>query len=142
MAGSGQLPSRGSSRAPAPVITTARESASAEMSSRVRRYTITMAFRTACFVAMIFVPGVFKWVLFGCALVLPYVAVLFANQANRRSDSKWARSTVVEPPGTYPEIGTGHEHDLDDAATDDRGAPGHADSHNGTNDRGRDDRVA
>jgi hypothetical protein len=119
MAGSGQLPSRGSSRAPAPVITTARESASAEMSSRVRRYTITMAFRTACFVAMIFVPGVFKWVLFGCALVLPYVAVLFANQANRRSDSKWARSTVAALPGPYPELGTGHEHDPN-AATDGR----------------------
>jgi Protein of unknown function (DUF3099) len=141
MAGSGQLPSRGSSRAPAPVITTARESASAEMSSRVRRYTITMAFRTACFVAMIFVPGVFKWVLFGCALVLPYVAVLFANQANRRSDSKWARSTVVEP-GPYPELGTGHEHDQDDPATDDPGAQGRAGRRDGTNDRSRDDWVA
>jgi hypothetical protein len=90
---------------------------------------------------MIFVPGVFKWVLFGCALVLPYVAVLFANQANRRSDSKWARSTVAELPGPYPELGTGHEHDSD-AATDDRGAPGRAGRRDETNDRSRDDRVA
>ena len=35
------------------VITNARTSTSEEMSGRIRRYTITMAFRTACFVAMI-----------------------------------------------------------------------------------------
>jgi hypothetical protein len=77
------------------------------MNSRVRRYTITMAFRTACFIAMIWVPGVFRWILFACALFLPYVAVVFANQANRRSDSRWAS---IEGPGGsegYRELGTG-----------------------------------
>jgi hypothetical protein len=89
------------------VITTARTGATAEMNSRVRRYTITMAFRTACFIAMIWVPGVLRWILFACALFLPYVAVLFANQANRRSDSRWAS---IEGPGDsegYRELGTG-----------------------------------
>jgi Protein of unknown function (DUF3099) len=66
-------------------ITDARSGASEELARRQRRYAITMAFRTACFIAMIFAPGVFRWILFGCAVFLPYVAVIFANQANQRS---------------------------------------------------------
>jgi hypothetical protein len=67
------------------VITDAQTGSSADMTSRIRRYTITMGFRTACFVSMIFVEGPFRWVLFAGAVFLPYVAVLFANQANRRT---------------------------------------------------------
>jgi hypothetical protein len=66
------------------VITDARTATSEEHSTRVRRYTITMAFRTACFIGMIFAPGAWRWVLFGCAVFLPYIAVLFANQAHQR----------------------------------------------------------
>ena len=66
------------------VITDARGAASQEQATRQRRYAITMAFRTACFIAMIFVPGVFRWVLFAGAVVLPYIAVIFANQAHQR----------------------------------------------------------
>lgn len=65
-------------------ITDARAGASEELAGRQRRYAITMAFRTACFIAMIFAPGVFRWILFACAVFLPYVAVIFANQANQR----------------------------------------------------------
>src|SRR3954466_11662395 len=72
-------------RSSAPVITDARMGTSEEMSSRIRRYTITMAFRTACFISMIFVHGPFRWVLFACAVALPYVAVIVANQANQRT---------------------------------------------------------
>lgn len=55
------------------------------MTQRVRRYTITMAFRTVCFlVAVIFAHGWLQWVLFGGALFLPYMAVLLANQANTK----------------------------------------------------------
>ncbi len=66
------------------VITDARTPTSEEHAGRVKRYAITMAFRTACFIAMIFVPGMWRWVLFACAVFLPYVAVLFANQAHQR----------------------------------------------------------
>lgn len=66
------------------VITDARTPASAEHDSRVRRYAVTMAFRTACFVSMIWVEGPFRWVLFAGAVLLPYVAVVLANQANQR----------------------------------------------------------
>lgn len=75
------------------VITSARVSTSEEMAGRMKRYAITMAFRTACFVAMIFVPGVGRWILFACAVFLPYIAVLFANQAHQRG-----MSTRPEPP--------------------------------------------
>ena len=67
-----------------PVITDARSAASQEQATRQRRYAITMAFRTACFIAMIFVPGGFRWVLFAGAVFLPYIAVIFANQAQQR----------------------------------------------------------
>lgn len=66
------------------VITDARSGTSQELSSRQKRYAITMAFRTACFISMIFVPGPFRWVLFAGAVFLPYVAVIFANQAQQR----------------------------------------------------------
>ena len=54
------------------------------MSNRVRRYTITMAFRMACFLGLFFVDGWARWALLAGAVFLPYVAVLFANQANQR----------------------------------------------------------
>jgi len=55
------------------------------MSRRIRRYTITMAFRTACFVSMIFVHGWARWVLLALAIFLPYIAVVAANQADQRT---------------------------------------------------------
>ena len=65
------------------LITDARMGTSEEMSSRIRRYTITMAFRAACFISMVFVDGVFRWVLFACAVVLPFIAVIAANQVDQ-----------------------------------------------------------
>ena len=112
MAGSAQVSSRAQGqRAQATLITDARSGASQEMSSRVRRYTYTMAFRTACFVAMIFVPGAFRWILFGCAVFLPLIAVVLANQANRRSASRWAAAPIPTPASDAPQLTTGHESD-------------------------------
>jgi len=65
-------------------ITSAHTGRSKELRTREKRYAITMGFRTACFVAMIFVPGTLRWVLFACAVFLPYVAVVLANQAHVR----------------------------------------------------------
>ena len=77
-----------------PVITDARSSSSRELSGRVRRYTITMAFRMACFLCMLFVEGWPRWVLLACAVFLPYIAVVMANQADQRT-----RAGKVEPGG-------------------------------------------
>jgi hypothetical protein len=67
------------------VITDAQTATSKEMSSRVKRYAITMGIRTACFISMIFVPGPLRWVLLAAAVFLPYLAVVLANQANTRT---------------------------------------------------------
>ena len=82
-----------------PVITDARGATSVEHDSRVRRYAWTMAFRTACFVSMIFVEGPLRWVLFAGAVFLPYVAVVLANQANQRhKPSKVNRADPTDRP--------------------------------------------
>ena len=96
-----------SHRGSAPLITDARMGTSDEMSSRIRRYTITMAFRAACFVSMIFVSGAFRWVLFACAVVLPFIAVIAANQVNQhfRSGKKMTHAL----PSERPQLTTGHD---------------------------------
>ncbi len=87
------------------VITDARTAKSAEMRSRVRRYTITMAFRMVCFVALIWVRGPAMWVLFACAVFLPYIAVIVANQANQRTKG---RRVAHGAPSDVPQLTTGH----------------------------------
>ena len=64
-------------------ITTAHAGASVDTSQRIRRYTVTMAFRTACFlVAVTVAHGWLQWVLLAGAVFLPYMGVLLANQAD------------------------------------------------------------
>lgn len=87
------------------LITDARSPASVEHDSRVKRYAWTMGFRTACFVAMVFVEGPLRWVLFAGAVVLPYVAVIVANQANQRSQP----SRLGVEPVDRPQLTTGPE---------------------------------
>jgi hypothetical protein len=70
-------------RGSAQLITDARTGTSDEMSARIRQYTITMSIRAACFISMIFVHGVFRWILFAGAVILPFVAVVAANQVNQ-----------------------------------------------------------
>jgi hypothetical protein len=93
-------------------ITDARPATSVDMSQRVRRYTVTMAFRTVCFlVAVIFAHGWLQWTLFGGALFLPYIAVLLANQANvkgiqrpvRRGAPEGAKQLTAAPSSQYVE---------------------------------------
>jgi Protein of unknown function (DUF3099) len=99
-------------RGSAPLITDARMGTSEEMSSRIRNYTITMAFRAACFISMVFVHGVFRWVLFACAVVLPFIAVIAANQVNQHFRSGKKKMSHAMPT-ERPELTTG-----DDEATD------------------------
>ena len=93
-------------------ITDARAGTSVDMSQRIRRYTITMAFRTVCFlVAVIFAHGWLQWTLFAGAVFLPYMAVLLANQANtkglkhevRRGAPSDARQLTAMPSNQYVE---------------------------------------
>lgn len=78
------------------VITNARTATSRELSTRVRRYTLAMAFRMACFLAMIVVDGWLRWVLLAVAVFMPYLAVVLANQADQRSSAPVA-AVAPEP---------------------------------------------
>lgn len=101
----------------ATVITDAQGAASAEMSGRMRRYAITMAFRTACFLGMIFAQGWVRWVLLAAAVLLPYVAVVLANQADHRTK---AGTVEYGAPVDALQIGTG-QFDAGSAASSDAG---------------------
>lgn len=87
------------------VITDARSGSSTDQKQRMQRYAITMGFRTACFIGVIFVPGALKWVLVAFAVFLPYVAVLFANQADTRTVAKRPAANVETEQ--LPQITTG-----------------------------------
>lgn len=68
------------------VITDARHGRSKDLRGREIRYLITMSFRIACFVAMIFVPNTaLRLALILAAALLPAIAVLFANAVEHRT---------------------------------------------------------
>lgn len=68
-------------------ITTAPMTRAVEQAGRQRRYLISMAVRTSCFIGAVAVgPGWLRWVLVAGACLLPYVAVVFANTEGRRDD--------------------------------------------------------
>jgi hypothetical protein len=92
-------------RGSAPLITDARIATSDEMSARIRQYTITMSIRAACFLSMIFVHGIFRWILFAGAVILPLVAVMAANQVNQRFRR---RKLTHGMPSDRPELTTGY----------------------------------
>ncbi len=71
-------------RAGVPLITTAAPGRSRDLARRQRNYLVAMTLRMVCFVGMILVPGALGIVLLVAALVLPAVAVLFANSIDRR----------------------------------------------------------
>ena len=72
-------------------ITTAATSRADDIAARQRRYVLSMSIRSVCFVGAVvsFIAGV-SWLwpfLIAGALILPYVAVVMANNNTTRSDS-------------------------------------------------------
>ena len=84
-----------SARSPVYRITGARPGLSDDVTYRQRRYAISMGIRTACFVLAIFVHGPMRFVLLIAALVLPYIAVVFAN-GGREPASGFPASAMVD----------------------------------------------
>jgi len=83
-------------------ITGARRGLTEDVRYRQRRYAMTMSIRTVCFVLAIVTTGVLRWTFFAAALVLPYIAVVFANGG---------REPTHTPPSTLltqslPEVGS------------------------------------
>ncbi len=68
-------------------ITSARVSRSEDMRRRQMRYLFSMGLRTACFVLAIITTGPLRWVLVAGAVFLPYIAVVLANAADRRTSA-------------------------------------------------------
>lgn len=71
-------------REPVQSVTTAPESLAQDQAHRIHRYLLTMGIRTACFVGAVIagMVGAPAWVwgsMAVLALVLPYIAVVFAN---------------------------------------------------------------
>jgi len=60
-------------------ITTARKGIADDQAVRVRGYVISMSIRIVCFLLAVVTTGVLRWVFVAGALLIPYIAVVFAN---------------------------------------------------------------
>ena len=67
-------------------ITSAAPALSDDQAGRQRRYLISMAIRTVCFIGAIIASGWLRWALVAGAVLLPYVAVIMANAGRKRAD--------------------------------------------------------
>ncbi|MGH1565714.1 DUF3099 domain-containing protein [Mumia sp. DW29H23] len=84
-------------------ITTAQVGRSEELRHRQNRYLVSMLIRTVCFILAVVVDGWARWFFILGALVLPYVAVVFANTARRKP---LPQADVVHPE-PIGQLGTG-----------------------------------
>jgi hypothetical protein len=84
---------------PAIRITTARKSVADDQASRVRGYVISMSIRIVCFLLAVVTTGILRWVFVAGALIIPYIAVVFANGG---------REPIEDPPETL-RLGTDRE---------------------------------
>lgn len=66
-------------------ITGAQVSLLEDQRARTRRYLISMAIRTVCFIGAIIASGWLRWTLVAAAVLLPYVAVIMANAGRKRT---------------------------------------------------------
>ena len=84
-------------------ITSANRGLSEQQPDRTKRYLVSMAIRTFCVIAAIFVPGWPRWAFIAGAVVLPYLAVVLANGG--RENDEPGRLGVTPP--AHRQIGGG-----------------------------------
>lgn len=75
-------------------VTNARSAADDDISARTKHYLVTMGIRTGCFVLAVVTEGWIRWTCVALAVVLPYIAVVFANA---RSPRRAGRVSAVTP---------------------------------------------
>ena len=51
----------------------------------MKRYALSMAIRTACFIGAVITPSPYRWFLVVGAVTLPYIAVVVANAGREQS---------------------------------------------------------
>ncbi len=79
-------------------ITTAHQGLTADQQVRTRRYLVSMALRTICFLGAVIADGWLRWALVAGAVVLPYLAVVVANGGREPTkDSDLHTSVYVQP---------------------------------------------
>jgi hypothetical protein len=79
-------------------ITGARSALSDDLDRRMGRYLLSMGIRTACVILVLVVDGPLRWVFAAGAIVLPYVAVIFANQGRRHATPTVPVGDLRRPP--------------------------------------------
>ncbi|MBF4460791.1 MULTISPECIES: DUF3099 domain-containing protein [unclassified Pseudoclavibacter] len=80
-------------------VTSMGDSEYDERAARMRKYTIMMLIRVACFVALIWVRGPWMFVFAAGAIFLPYFAVVIANAATQRRTRKVERPSFLQRRG-------------------------------------------
>ncbi|MFM2438821.1 MAG: hypothetical protein RLZ55_1646 [Actinomycetota bacterium] len=89
-------------------ITDAHVGLSEDQQARTRRYLISMAVRTVCFLGAVVADGWLRWTLVAGAVLLPYIAVVIANGGRERNhDGDDVRSVYVQPQ-SQPELPSWH----------------------------------
>lgn len=78
-------------------VTSARSAADDDMNARMKHYLVTMGVRTACFCLAVVTQGWIRWTCVALAVVLPYIAVLFANARSPRTAGRLSRVTPRSP---------------------------------------------
>lgn len=76
-----------------------------DVSARSRNYMISMGVRTVFFILALVFSGWLRWVFFAGSLILPYIAVMFANEGKTRRaetlppiNNKPPELPAAEPP--------------------------------------------
>ncbi|MFP3713901.1 DUF3099 domain-containing protein [Puerhibacterium sp. TATVAM-FAB25] len=111
-------------------ITSAPQGLSEDQSRRTRRYLVQMGIRVVCLAGAVAIDHWVRWVLVVGAVVIPYVAVLFAN-AGRDRTSREVPPLPPQQPQALPEAPTAPEprerhvviEHVPDPADDGPGAP-------------------
>ncbi len=78
-------------------VTTAPQNLRAEQDTRLRNYLVTMAIRILCFILAVVLTGWLRWAAVAGAVLLPYVAVVFANAVGPRAAGTLTPATPVTP---------------------------------------------
>lgn len=84
-----------------PRITTAKDSQQVDIHNRMLKYSLSMGIRMICIILMLFVKGWLLWLTVAVAIILPYVAVLFANISNTKNSAD-TKNLLSSPP--KPEV--------------------------------------
>ncbi|WP_404382601.1 DUF3099 domain-containing protein [Knoellia locipacati] len=78
-------------------VTTAPRKAADDLNARMKHYLVTMGIRTACFVLAFLTSGWVRWTCVALAVVLPYIAVVFANARSPRAAGRLAPGAPRDP---------------------------------------------